>query len=95
MLVGMLRRPDYPEIFEELKKISKKIVFTVPKHDRAPIPEALAREAVEAKVNFTMLPEIPEAFEYAKKIVDKDDILIAVGSHFTLGEIMKIENIPT
>ncbi len=95
LLIGMLRRPDYPEIFDELRKIGKKIVFTVPDHDRAPIPEALAHEAVEARLNFTLIPRVLEAYNYARGIVDRDDVLIIAGSHFSVGEIMKSENIPT
>jgi dihydrofolate synthase/folylpolyglutamate synthase len=95
MLVGMLRRPDYPEIFEELKRVSYKIILTVPDAERAPEPEILAREAIESRLNFKLIPNVLEAYKYAREHIEWDDILIIAGSHFTLGEIMKYENIPT
>lgn len=95
MVVGMLRRPDYPEIFEELKKVSHKVILTVPDAERAPEPEVLAREAIEARLNFKLIPNVLEAYKFAREHIVADDILIIAGSHFTLGEIMKYENIPT
>jgi dihydrofolate synthase / folylpolyglutamate synthase len=95
LLLGLLRRPDYPGIFSEIKKIAKMTILTIPDRDRAPVPEALAREAIGARLNFKMIPPALEAFTYARKLVPSDDILLVVGSHFTLGEIMKSEKIPT
>ena len=95
MLVGMLRRPDYPEIFEELKKISRQVILTVPNAERAPEPEGLASEAIDCRLNFRMIPTVLEAYKYAREHISQDDILIIAGSHYTLGEIMKFENIPT
>jgi dihydrofolate synthase/folylpolyglutamate synthase len=95
LLLGMLRRPDYPEIFAEIKKIASKIILTVPDRDRSPQPEALAREAIEAGLNFKLIVPVLDAYTYAREIVDSEDILLIAGSHFTLGEIMKFEKIPT
>jgi len=95
LLLGMLRRPDYPEIFSEIKKIAKMTILTIPDRDRAPVPEALAREAIDAKLNFKMIPPALESYAYARGMVPSDDILLIAGSHFTLGEIMKSEKIPT
>jgi dihydrofolate synthase/folylpolyglutamate synthase len=95
LLLGMLRRPDYPEIFAEIKKIASRIILTIPDRDRAPQPEALAREAIEAGLNFKLIVPVLDAYTYAREMVDSEDILLIAGSHFTLGEIMKSENIPT
>ncbi len=95
MVLGMLRRPDFPEIFEEIKKISDKVILTIPDHERAPEPEVLAREAIESRLNFKLITNVLEAYKFARELVKDDDILLVTGSHFTLGEIMKFENIPT
>jgi dihydrofolate synthase/folylpolyglutamate synthase len=95
LLLSMLRRPDFPEIFEEIKRISNKIILAIPDHDRAPQPEVLAREAIEARLNFKLIPDVLDAYKFARELVDKDEMLLVVGSHFALGRIMKSENIPT
>lgn len=95
LVLGMLNRPDYPEIFDLIKRISKLVVLTVPDHDRAPMPEVLAREAIESNLNFKLIPPVIDAYNYAKTIVNTDDTLLLVGSHFTLGEFMKHKKIPT
>ena len=95
LLLGMLNRPDYPEIFELVKRISKMVVLTIPDHSRAPIEEILAREAIESNLNFKLIPSVMEAYNYAQTLVEAEDILLVTGSHFMLGEIMKSEKIPT
>lgn len=96
LLLGMLNRPDYPEIFELVKRISKFVVLTIPEHaTRAPSEELLAREAIESNLNFKLIPQVLQAYNYAKELVDADELLLVTGSHFMLGEIMKSEKIPT
>ncbi|HDS01024.1 MAG TPA: bifunctional folylpolyglutamate synthase/dihydrofolate synthase [candidate division Zixibacteria bacterium] len=95
LILGMLRRPDFPEIFEEIKKISNKVILTIPDHERAPEPEVLAREAIESRLNFKLIPNVIDAYKFARELVSDNEILLVTGSHFTLGEIMKFENIPT
>lgn len=95
LLLGMLRRPDYPEIFAEIKKIASRIILTIPDRDRAPLPEVLAREAIEAGLNFKLIMPVVDAYTYARESVNPQDILLVIGSHFTLGEIMKYKKIPT
>jgi dihydrofolate synthase/folylpolyglutamate synthase len=96
MLVGMLNRPDYPEIFATLKRIARLVILTIPENvSRAPQPEVLAREAIDSRLNFKLIPDVLEAYRYSREITEPDDILMVAGSHFSLGTIMKYENIPT
>ncbi|MBD3381211.1 MAG: hypothetical protein GF404_03335 [candidate division Zixibacteria bacterium] len=96
IVAGMLRRPDFPLIFETLKRVAKLVILTIPEHSgRAPQPESLAREAIESRLNFKLIEDVLEAYRYCQKITASEDLMIVFGSHFSVGRIMKYENIPT
>lgn len=96
IVAGMLRRPDFPQIFETLKRVANLVILTIPEHSsRAPQPEPLAREAIDSRLNFKLIEDVLEAYHYCRKITAPEDLMIVFGSHFSVGRIMKYENIPT
>ncbi|MBE6987587.1 MAG: bifunctional folylpolyglutamate synthase/dihydrofolate synthase [Ruminococcaceae bacterium] len=88
-VMGMLGDKDFKNCVKEVAGRSDVYVITVPDNPRAATPEAIY-EIAKDHCKEIYIKEVPyEAAKFAKSIAGKDDIVIACGSLYMIGEAKK------
>jgi len=89
-IFGVVEGKDFPQLLSILKEYSHLIILTQPKYPKMISPGILAEELEKKKANYKVIPEIKEAFEFAKENTKSSDAICITGSHFTVGEFLEI-----
>lgn len=88
LLTGMLKDKDYAAMLMEIVPMADRIIITKPNTSRAAKPSELAKYAGgKAEI----IENVGEAFEKAKTLAGKDDLLLVTGSIYLIGDVMKHE----
>jgi len=88
LVVGFSKNKDVNKISEiiEINKI-KKIILTQANNERAmAIKEA--KQYFKNNKNLKMIKDSKKALQYAKKIANKEDLILVAGSIYLIGEVM-------
>ena len=87
LVVGIMADKDYPGIMRELAPLASEIVLTAAAIERSASPKALALSIprdIEAKIS--VIGDLKEAVEYAKKAAGPGDLICITGSLFVVGQ---------
>ena len=88
LLTGIMKDKDYASMLVEISPITDRIIMTKPDTSRAAEPSELAKYAGgKAEI----VENVGEAFEKAKTLAGRDDLLLVTGSIYLLGDVMKHE----
>lgn len=89
MIFAAMGGKNIDEISTILFPFAEQIIFTTPENPRAmPAKEIAAFVAEEFdKKNIFVIDEIPNAFEKAREIAGKDNLILVTGSLYLIGEI--------
>jgi len=66
------------------------VFFTRPEYYRAAAPETLMQEASSLGRRGEIQPTLAKALESAKRMANREDLILVTGSLFTVGETMAI-----
>ncbi|MCK4404066.1 MAG: bifunctional folylpolyglutamate synthase/dihydrofolate synthase [candidate division Zixibacteria bacterium] len=89
-IFGVLEDKDHRSMLREICKKTKFMVLTKPDYKRAAEPEALEEEVVKASISYKIIPQVKQAYLFALKKAETDDIICITGSHFTVGEFLSM-----
>ena len=92
LLFGVLADKHYETMIGHLAPLAHRFVFTKPLSDRALAPETLANLDLIDGREVHCADDIGEAWDIAKSITEAEDCLVAAGSIYFVGELLKIES---
>jgi len=90
LLIGLLDDKEYKQIARLLSRHFKKIIVTQPAHERAIPVSVLSKELLRYGIQADLEPRIIPAYQMALKNLKKKEQLYVMGSHFIIGEILKV-----
>jgi dihydrofolate synthase/folylpolyglutamate synthase len=90
LLLGIVNDKDAASIVKFLSGKFKSIIVTEPDTPRKKDGEVLKKMFIKQKQNVEFIKDLPTAFEFSKKSLKKNDTLIALGSHYLIGALMRI-----
>jgi len=95
-ILGIMDDKDLQEILKPLVQISRLVILTKAKYDRAASPERL-REIIKNiqntganSVEAINTGSVSEAMDHAKKVLKRNDIILVAGSFYTSGEVKEL-----
>ena len=88
LLTGILKDKNYTEMLGEIAPLADKVIITRPGTKRATEPEELAKYAMGKAET---IEEVGKAFERAKSLAGKEDLLVVTGSIYLVGNVMEYE----
>jgi dihydrofolate synthase/folylpolyglutamate synthase len=90
IVFGVMRDKNYKEMLDSLPKFDK-IIFTKPQIERSLGPEELKKTIPTGVI----MEDVAVAYEYAKGVATKDDLVLICGSCYLAGEVLAhIKNKP-
>ena len=89
-LVSILRDKDYPDMISLFCSKAEFIYITQNQSERAASIEEQVEEVKKHNVPFKTAPTVDEAYALALSECKPEDVLIACGSLYTVGEILAI-----
>jgi dihydrofolate synthase/folylpolyglutamate synthase len=91
-VIGILKDKDIKTMLKIMRPLISKIIFTKSKHEKASNPQyllTLFRKINQNKKFKTKIIENPKkALNYAKKIANKNDLIVVTGSVYLVGEVI-------
>ncbi|MGB8656458.1 MAG: folylpolyglutamate synthase/dihydrofolate synthase family protein [Candidatus Zixiibacteriota bacterium] len=87
---GVMEDKDYRSMLIEMCRKAKFIVLTKPDYKRSAEPEALERTLKQTNTPYEIIPMVKQAYLFALKNAQPDDIICITGSHFTVGEFLSL-----
>jgi len=91
LVFGVLRDKDYESMLSMLTPLSAEIYLTRPLSSRAVEPVDLANLNCFRNRNVHVEPDISRAWQMVKADANPDDLIIAAGSLYFAGEVLRIE----
>jgi dihydrofolate synthase/folylpolyglutamate synthase len=85
VVLGIMHDKDHNRIVHAIQKIADIIVFTIPKIERSWKDADIKR--YQRKSDFC-IPHSKSAYRYARKIAEKNDLIVVTGSSYLVGEII-------
>jgi dihydrofolate synthase/folylpolyglutamate synthase len=85
---GVMADKDYPSMLKDICRKAKFIVFTKPDYKRAADPELLEKVLINENRPYEILPQVKQAYIFALKNANSEDVICITGSHFTVGEFL-------
>jgi dihydrofolate synthase/folylpolyglutamate synthase len=92
LLIGLLDDKEYKLIVRLLAKNFRQIILTEPAHERALPVSVLSGEFLRYGIEASAEKSLILAYKCAIKNLGKNDRLYVMGSHFLIGEILKVIN---
>lgn len=86
MIVGIMEDKEIPTILAELAPLADLLVASRPHNPRAMSPQKVAEIARTHCKEVEVIEEVKDAVGKLRKVAQKDDLIIATGSLFTVGE---------
>jgi dihydrofolate synthase/folylpolyglutamate synthase len=90
LLLGLLDDKEYKQIVRLLSKYFRKVFLTEPAHERAIPVSTLSQEFLKHGIQTVSESSIIPAYQKALKDINKNEQLFVMGSHFIVGEILKV-----
>jgi dihydrofolate synthase/folylpolyglutamate synthase len=90
LLIGLLDDKQYKPIVRLLQNQFGKIIITEPKHDRALLSKMLKSEFQKYRKDVKSVKSVIDAHDYVVENMDRNDQLFVMGSHFIVGELLKL-----
>ncbi|MDD3570396.1 MAG: bifunctional folylpolyglutamate synthase/dihydrofolate synthase [Lachnospiraceae bacterium] len=90
LLIGILGDKEYDKMIEMLLPLASKIVLTEPNNSRKWDVDALTETISNFKVETFREKDIEKAYDLAKSITAKEDVLCCAGSLYLIGELYKL-----
>ena len=90
LVLGIMADKDVPSILRGIVPMANHVVFTRPEYYRAAAPETLMQQALPLGKPGEIQPTLAKAIEKAKRMADREDLILITGSLFTVGEAMAI-----
>lgn len=89
LIYGAMRDKAVPEITEILFPLATAVILTQPQQSRATAPETLRDIGHDLNPNLLIEPTPAEALERALELASPDDIVVATGSLFLVGDLRR------
>lgn len=89
LILGIAKDKDIPTIVKLIAPGFEKVIVTQGNFKPAPT-KTIAREAKKYVQNVQEIPSPKEALEAAKKLVKGEELILATGSLYMAGDILKI-----
>ncbi|UCC66293.1 MAG: bifunctional folylpolyglutamate synthase/dihydrofolate synthase [Deltaproteobacteria bacterium] len=86
MIVGIMEDKEIPTILTELAPLADLLVASRPHNPRAMSPQKVAEIARTHCKEVKVIEEVKDAVGKLREVAQKDDLIIATGSLFTVGE---------
>lgn len=93
LVFGVLRDKQYRAMLRMLAPLCEAIYLTRPLNDRAVDPAVLSRLPLLSGRSVHVEPDIPAVWQLAKQAADCDDLLVAAGSIYFVGEVLRLEGV--
>ena len=92
-VIGMMEDKDTVHYLKAVTPYVKTIWFTKPENPRAAAPEVLKAQTRDFPGEIFLEPNVPAAFENAKRTTPKDGLVLVCGSFYLLSDLgLSIEN---
>ena len=92
-VIGMMEDKDTAHYLKAVTPYVKTIWFTKPKNPRAAAPEDLKAQIGDFPGEIFLEPNVPAAFENAKRATPNDGLVLVCGSFYLLSDLgLSIEN---
>jgi len=88
VILGILYDKNIKKMVSIISEIADIIVISKSQSHRAAAVETLEKEVKKTGVYYYKEPDSISAFEHAKRIADKEDIICVSGSLYTIGEVL-------
>ena len=88
LVIGILNDKDIKKMIEIIEPFAGKIILTQPENPRAEEPLKIKR-FIKNKNKVKIIKNVKKAVEYAKKIAQKDNLILITGSCFVVGAAIK------
>lgn len=85
LVIGILSDKDIKRMIEIIEPLADIIIITKPDIKRASEPKEMAKYI---KKEHKLIEDVKEAFDYAKKTAEKDDLVLVTGSIYVVGEVI-------
>ncbi len=92
ILIGLVQDKDYLSIVEIISQYSKNITVTEPDTQRKLDGEVLASALKKSKIRVNLIKDLNDAYAFCKNQIKSTDTLLAMGSHYLIGSLMKDQN---
>jgi len=89
-VLGVMADKDVRGVLRGIVPMADYVVFTRPEYYRAAAPEILMQEASSLGKPGEIQPTLAGALESAKRMANREDLILVTGSLFTVGETMAI-----
>ena len=90
LLLGIVNDKDAHSIVKFLSGKFESIIVTEPDTPRKKDGEVLRKMFVKEKQKVEFIKDLSAAFEFSKKSLTKNETLLALGSHYLIGALMRI-----
>ena len=85
---GVMQDKDHESMLREISKKAKFVLLTKPEYKRAAEPGSLKETVKKEGIPYKIVPRVRQAYRFALKKAEVDDVICATGSHFTVGEFL-------
>jgi len=90
LVLGVMADKDVRGVLRGIVPMADHVFFTRPEYYRAAAPETLMQEASSLGRRGEIQPTLAKALESAKRMANREDLILVTGSLFTVGETMAI-----
>ena len=88
VIVGICKNKNYKRMMKTICTIADQIIAVKPATHRALKPDILMKEALLYGKQVIKFENIQNGVEYALTHTDSEDLILGIGSHYTIGEIL-------
>lgn len=92
IIFGMMKDKDFAGCAAELGKMKAQIIITRPGYKRAAEPAEILKTIKTNKEKFIVKKNLREAFLFAKKNLNQNDLLLITGSFFLVSDFLALLN---
>ena len=90
MLIGILGDKEYTQMLELIMPMASKAVFTEPNSDRKWNIDSIDKIVKKYNTEIYIEKDISKAYNLAKSITSKTDVVVCAGSLYLIGELYKL-----
>ena len=90
LILGILADKDVENMVKEITPLAKKVYAVTPHSIRAELAEDLKKEVIKYNKNCKAYGSYEEAFDEALKDSEKNDLILASGSLYMIGDMRKL-----
>ena len=90
LILGIMKDKNIKSMIKAIVPMAKHVYYTSPEYERSAKPEQLAAAAANLCIPGEIAQNIKDAIYKAKKMSEKNDLIVITGSFFTIGEALSI-----